>query len=94
MDEKGQITYHQQIAQGDYIKNYEDVANFVGFIDTDEMLFSEKNLDLATFLTQYALVDYKSTRFRQKKFSNRFCVPNSLQLAINQTFLGTTYGWA
>lgn len=80
LDNKALITYMQVEAQGDFINNYEDVVNYVGFIDTDEMLFSVNNLSFPGFLTRFSLERCTIIRLGQRKFSNRLCVPGSLMM--------------
>lgn len=78
----------------DFINNFEDVTTYVGFIDADEMLFSEKDLNFGEFLTQKSLEGYSSIVLRQRKFITRFCAPHSRVLDINLTFEVNTVKWA
>jgi hypothetical protein len=43
-DRNGQIIYGQLEGFADFINNFEDRTAYVGFIDVDEILFSENNL--------------------------------------------------
>lgn len=45
-NEKGLIMYEQVDSMKDYINNFGDVTTYSGFIDIDEMLFSELNIPL------------------------------------------------
>lgn len=74
---KGQIVYGHIDSMKDYINNFEDVTTFTGFIDVDEMFFSEKDLNLEEYLTQKSLEGWPAVSFQQSKMVNRFCYNNS-----------------
>jgi hypothetical protein len=94
LDDQGEITYAQMEGVADYINNFEDTTAYIGFIDADEILFSERDLNFLDFLAEKSLAGYTRIRLRQRKFVSRFCCKKSRVLQINLTFEVNTTNWA
>jgi hypothetical protein len=70
-NEKGQIEYGQNKAITDFIQKYGNETTWVAFMDLDEFLFSEENINIPNMLSGLD-PSVSNIRLAQKKFLDRF----------------------
>ena len=95
-NENGEIIYGQEEAIKDYIKKYGKLTDYTAFIDTDEFIFSEKNVNLKEYVYNSSKDDISKIVLIQKKFNDRFCNRESKNISeISNTIENIdTYNWA
>lgn len=72
-NDKGEIIYGQNESIVDYIKNYGKESDYTAFIDIDEFIFSEENIDIKQFIVTKSKDNYTNFELKQKKFYDRYC---------------------
>ncbi len=95
-NEHGEIIYGQEDAIKDYIRKYGKLTDYTAFIDTDEFIFSEKNVNLKEYIYKSSKDDVSHITLIQKKFNDRFCNKESKNITdiTNAIENLDTYGWA
>ena len=95
-NENGEIIYGQEEAIKDYITKYGKLTEYTAFIDTDEFIFSEKNVNLKEYIYNSSKDDVSQLILIQKKFNDRFCnkEPKNISDITNAIENIDTYSWA
>jgi hypothetical protein len=91
----GEVVYGQNEAIYHFIQNYGGETEWVAFMDLDEFIFSEKNINLRYYLNNLDN-DVSCIKLIQKKFIDRFLASNKLitqdYRCINDLNIGYDWG--
>ena len=77
-NEKGQIIYGQELSIKHYKDNYGQDTVFCAFMDLDEFLFSEKNINIREYLKSQIDRNISCIQLYQKKFKERHDIKTNL----------------